>query len=96
MDPVTEFPLFVVVTHAVNILFGLCAFCAFIVVHVFMVVVHGVPGEFGKIFLGSAEAAPVAATVVGSLVLVAVVLMHILATVFSARGRGRRSGRWES
>lgn len=71
---------------------GLCAFCAFILVHVFMVVVHGVPGEFGKIFLGSAEAAPVAATVVGSLVLVAVVIVHILATVFS-RARPRQAQR---
>ncbi|WP_019925467.1 molybdopterin-dependent oxidoreductase [Nocardia sp. BMG111209] len=69
---------------------GMCAFCAFLAVHVSMVAVHGIPGEFGKIFLGSADAGPVAATVTGSLVLVVIVLVHIAATVFS-RIRPRRT-----
>ncbi|WP_063034876.1 molybdopterin-dependent oxidoreductase [Nocardia grenadensis] len=71
---------------------GMCAFSVFIVVHVVMVAVHGVPSEFAKIFLGSAEADPVVATVVGSLVLVTVVLVHIGATVFS-RTRPRQAQR---
>ncbi|WP_067805681.1 molybdopterin-dependent oxidoreductase [Nocardia beijingensis] len=71
---------------------GLCAFCAFIVVHVFMVVVHGVPSEFGKIFLGSLDASPVLATVTGSLVLIAIVAVHIAATIFS-RTHPRRAQR---
>ncbi|MGO4617145.1 molybdopterin-dependent oxidoreductase [Nocardia sp. 2YAB30] len=62
---------------------GLCAFVAFVAVHVFMVVVHGVPEEFAKIVLGSADADRALATVIGSLGLALIVMIHIGATVFS-------------
>jgi DMSO/TMAO reductase YedYZ molybdopterin-dependent catalytic subunit/thiosulfate reductase cytochrome b subunit len=62
---------------------GLCAMVAFVLVHVFMVIMHGIPSEFAKIFLGSPDAGPVVATVTGSLILLAIIAIHILATVLS-------------
>ncbi|MET8429567.1 molybdopterin-dependent oxidoreductase [Nocardia sp. NPDC004860] len=62
---------------------GLCAMAAFVFVHLLMVVVHGIPGEFAKIFLGSEDGNRVLATVVGSLTLLAVVIVHVAATVYS-------------
>ncbi|KZM69879.1 molybdopterin-dependent oxidoreductase [Nocardia terpenica] len=64
---------------------GLCALAGFVVVHLFMVVVHGIPKEFAKIFFGSEDADRTLATVVGSLTLLAIIIIHILATVLSRR-----------
>lgn len=62
---------------------GLCAFAGFVVVHVLMVIVHGIPGEFAKIVLGSENANHTLATIVGSLGLLTIIVLNVAATVFS-------------
>jgi DMSO/TMAO reductase YedYZ molybdopterin-dependent catalytic subunit/thiosulfate reductase cytochrome b subunit len=63
---------------------GLCAFAAFIVVHVFMVIVHGLPHEFAGIVLAG-HGNKTLAVVLGSLGLFLIVAFHVVITVFSLR-----------
>lgn len=64
---------------------GMCALAAFIVVHVFMVVVHGLPHEFAAIVLGGSHHSTTWALIIGFSGLALVVLFHVLITVFSLR-----------
>ncbi len=63
---------------------GLCAFAAFIAVHVFMVIVHGLPHEFTLIVLAGNENNTLA-LVLGSIGLFLIVVFHVAITVFSLR-----------
>ncbi|MGI8677781.1 MAG: molybdopterin-dependent oxidoreductase [Jatrophihabitans sp.] len=63
---------------------GLCAFAAFIAVHVFMVIVHGLPHEFLGIVLAG-HGNKTLAVVLGSVGLFLIVVFHIAITVFSLR-----------
>ena len=63
---------------------GLCAFAAFIAVHVFMVTVHGLPHEFTSIVLAGHENKTLA-LVLGSIGLFLIVVFHIAITAFSLR-----------
>ncbi len=65
---------------------GLCAFTAFVVVHVFMAVVNGFPTEMGKIVLAGGEDTTLA-VVVGLAGLFLVVVFHVAITMFSLRYR---------
>ncbi len=63
---------------------GLCAFGAFTVVHVFMVIVHGLPQEFVGIVLAGRGAASLA-LVIGLIGLFLIVVFHVVITVVSLR-----------
>jgi len=63
---------------------GLCAFAAFIGVHVFMVIVHGLPQEFVGIVLAGRGAASLA-LVIGLIGLFLIVVFHVVITVLSLR-----------
>ena len=63
---------------------GLCAFAAFIVVHVFMVFVHGLPHEFVWIVLAG-HGAQSLALATGLAALFMVVVLQVAITVFSLR-----------
>lgn len=64
---------------------GLCAFGIFVVVHVTMVIIHGVPGEFSKIVLAGATGHRTLAVVIGLGGIFAILIFHILITIFSLR-----------
>lgn len=66
---------------------GLCMFAAFTVVHVFMVIVHGVPQEFAAIVLGDPEGSRRLAVGLGLSGLLAIALFHVVVTWFSLRYR---------
>ncbi|HEY6892229.1 MAG TPA: molybdopterin-dependent oxidoreductase [Solirubrobacter sp.] len=70
---------------------GLCAFAAFVVVHTAMVVLHGLGDEFTAIVLASTpqRVSPSLALVIGLAGIGGVVLVNVLATVFSLRHRRR-------
>jgi DMSO/TMAO reductase YedYZ molybdopterin-dependent catalytic subunit/thiosulfate reductase cytochrome b subunit len=68
---------------------GMCAFASFIVVHVFLVVVHGLPEELAAIVLGDAGADRRLALGVGLSGLLAIVVFHVVITWFSLRYRRR-------
>jgi len=68
---------------------GLVAFAAFIVVHVFMVIIHGVPKEFAKIVLGDPGGNRSLALGVGLAGLFAILVFHVVITWFSLRYRRR-------
>ncbi|MEO8750781.1 MAG: molybdopterin-dependent oxidoreductase [Allobranchiibius sp.] len=64
---------------------GLCAFAAFIAVHVFMVIVHGLPHEFTAIVLGGYQHSKPLALAIGLTGLFLIVVFHIAITMFSLR-----------
>jgi len=64
---------------------GLCAFAAFIVMHVFMVIIHGLPQEFTQIVLAGRDHHHTLALVLGFLGLFLIVVFHIAITAFSLR-----------
>lgn len=66
---------------------GMCAFAAFIAVHLLMVIVHGVPKEFAAIVLGDPEGDRRLAVGIGLSGLFAVVVLHGISTWFSLRYR---------
>jgi DMSO/TMAO reductase YedYZ molybdopterin-dependent catalytic subunit/thiosulfate reductase cytochrome b subunit len=66
---------------------GMCAFAVFLIVHVSMVVVHGVPEEFAAIVLGDPEGNRRLAIGVGLSGLFAIVVVHVIITWFSLRYR---------
>lgn len=68
---------------------GMCAFGAFIIVHVFMVIVHGVPKEFAAIVLGDPHGDRRLAVGIGLCGLFAILVFHIVITWFSLRHRRR-------
>lgn len=68
---------------------GMCAFGAFIVVHVLMVIVHGVPKEFATIVLGDPHGDRRLALGIGLAGLLAILLFHVAITWFSLRYRRR-------
>jgi DMSO/TMAO reductase YedYZ molybdopterin-dependent catalytic subunit/thiosulfate reductase cytochrome b subunit len=68
---------------------GMCAFGAFIVVHLFMVIIHGVPKEFAAIVLGNPDGDRRLALGIGLAGLFAIVVFHVVITWFSLRYRRR-------
>lgn len=62
---------------------GLILFTAFLVVHVGMVIAHGLQPEMAKIVLGEAKYFQTLATAIGLLAIAAVVGFHFLATWYS-------------
>ncbi len=68
---------------------GMCAFAAFIVVHVFMVIIHGVPKEFAAIVLGDPDGNRRLALGIGLAGLFAIGVFHVVITWFSLRYRRR-------
>ncbi len=68
---------------------GMCAFGAFIVVHVFLVIVHGLPKEFAAIVLGNPNGNRRLALGLGLSGLFAILLFHVIITWFSLRYRRR-------
>lgn len=66
---------------------GLCAFGAFTVVHVFLVIVHGLPDEFTKIVLGTPGSHQALAMSLGLSGLGAIVVFHVIISWFSLRYR---------
>ena len=67
----------------------MCAFAAFTVVHVFLVIVHGLPQEFAAIVLGDPNGDRRLATGIGLAGLLAIVIFHVVITWFSLRYRRR-------
>ncbi|MDQ2845020.1 MAG: molybdopterin-dependent oxidoreductase, partial [Actinomycetota bacterium] len=63
---------------------GMCAFATFIVVHVFMVIVHGLPREFTSIVLAGHQNKTLA-LLLGFIGLFLILVFHIVITVFSLR-----------
>ncbi len=68
---------------------GLCAFAAFVVVHTFMVIIHGVPKEFAAIVLGDPDGNRRLALGIGLAGLFAIVVFQVIITWFSLRYRRR-------
>lgn len=68
---------------------GLVAFAAFTVVHVFLVVVHGLPEELTKIVLGTPGSHHALAVGIGLAGLAGIVVVHVVITWFSLRYRRR-------
>lgn len=64
---------------------GLVAFALFAAAHTAMVIVHGLPKEWAKIVLGSDQANPATAVVVGLIGLAVVLLVNAFATVLGRR-----------
>ncbi len=64
---------------------GMCAFAAFIVVHVFMVIIHGVPHEFTAIVLGGYQHSKPLALAIGLAGLFLILVFHVVITVLSLR-----------
>ncbi|GEL19024.1 hypothetical protein PA7_28610 [Pseudonocardia asaccharolytica DSM 44247 = NBRC 16224] len=62
---------------------GICAFVGFVLVHTLMVVLHGLPKGLAKIILGSEQASHTLAVAIGSAVLFAIVVIHVLLTMFA-------------
>jgi len=68
---------------------GLVAFAAFVVVHVLMVIIHGVPKEFASIVLGDEHANRSLAVGIGLAGLFLILVFHVIVTWFSLRYRRR-------
>ncbi len=68
---------------------GMVAFAAFIVVHVFMVIVHGVPEEFASIVLGDPGGNRALALGVGLAGLFGILVFHVVISWFSLTYRRR-------
>ncbi len=68
---------------------GLVAFGVFLVIHVFMVLVHDVPKEAAGIVLSNWNANGVEAIILGCVGLVLIVVFHVIATWFSLRYQRR-------
>lgn len=68
---------------------GMCAFAAFIAVHVLLVIVHGLPTEFAAIVLGNPDGDRRLALGIGLSGLFAVGVFHVIITWFSLRYRRR-------
>ncbi len=68
---------------------GLVGFGAFVVVHVFMVVIHGLPKEFGAMVLGGYGRNRTLALALGLLGLFLILVFHVVITWFSLRYRRR-------
>jgi DMSO/TMAO reductase YedYZ molybdopterin-dependent catalytic subunit len=69
---------------------------AFTLVHTVMVVLHGLPGQFARIYLGSEQRDHATALVLGLASLLAVALLHVVGTRWSIRdpaGASRTLGR---
>ncbi|MGH7764304.1 MAG: molybdopterin-dependent oxidoreductase [Candidatus Dormibacteraceae bacterium] len=64
---------------------GLIAFVAFVAAHTFMVVAHGLPQELARIVLGSEQASPSLALLVGALGLIVLVGLNAVVTVLGRR-----------
>ena len=64
--------------------FGLLAFVVFIVIHVFMVIVHGFGKEMAKMIFG-AEIYPITATTITIAVLIGLVILHVAATQYTIK-----------
>ncbi|MDQ2812767.1 MAG: molybdopterin-dependent oxidoreductase [Actinomycetota bacterium] len=64
---------------------GLCVFAAFIIVHTFMVIVHGLPKEFSDIVLGSAKRNHTVALAVGLAGLFMIIVFHLVISWWSLR-----------
>ncbi len=67
----------------------MCAFAAFTVLHVFMVVIHGLPKEFTAIVLGDPGGNRRLALGIGLTGLFAILVLHVVITWFSLRYRRR-------
>ncbi len=67
---------------------GLCAFAAFLAVHVFMVIVHNLPEEFTKIVLAG-HGTRALALGIGLAGLFLILLFHVIVTWFSLRYQRR-------
>jgi len=65
----------------------MCAFAAFIVVHVAMVIIHGVPKEFAAIVLGDPGGNRRLAVGIGLAGLFAILIVHVVISWFSLRYR---------
>jgi len=68
---------------------GLVAFAAFVVLHVFMVIIHGLPKEFGAMVLGGYDSNRTLALAIGLLGLFLILVFHVVITWFSLRYRRR-------
>lgn len=68
---------------------NLCALLAFIVVHTALVAIHGIPREWAAIVLTSYHSSHTWAVVIGTIGILFVVGVNVLATVFSLRHRRR-------
>jgi hypothetical protein len=68
---------------------GLCAFGVFVVVHVVMVVIHGLPREFAAMVLGSYDGNQVLGLAIGLSGLFLLLVFHVVITWFSLRYRRR-------
>jgi DMSO/TMAO reductase YedYZ molybdopterin-dependent catalytic subunit/thiosulfate reductase cytochrome b subunit len=64
---------------------GLCLYVLFIVTHMTMVIWHGFGSEMAKIVLGSESASDTLAVRIGLAGIAAVVVFHVVATLFSLR-----------
>ena len=67
----------------------MCAFAAFIVVHTFMVIIHGLPKELAAIVLGDPGGDRRLATGIGLAALLAIIIFQVVITWFSVRYRRR-------
>ena len=69
---------------------GLVAFAGFVLVHTFMVVVHGLPEELGKIVLGGGQDVNgTLAVVIAAVALLLVLVLNVALTRYSLRHRRR-------
>jgi len=68
---------------------GLVAFAAFVLLHVFMVIIHGLPKEFGAMVLGGYDRNRTLALSIGLLGLFLILVFHVVITWFSLRYRRR-------
>jgi DMSO/TMAO reductase YedYZ molybdopterin-dependent catalytic subunit/thiosulfate reductase cytochrome b subunit len=66
---------------------GLCGFAAFTAVHTFMVIIHGVPGEFAKVVLADPSGNRTLALAIGLLGIFLILLFHVIISWFSLHYR---------
>ena len=64
---------------------GLVAFAGFVLLHTFLVIIHGLPKELTLITLGSEHADHTVGLVIGLALVAAIVVAQVVATVFSLR-----------
>ncbi len=70
---------------------GLCAFAAFIVVHTFMVIVHGLPKGFSDIVLGGYPRDHALAPEAGLGGIFGILVFHLVISWWSLRYKARRA-----
>lgn len=68
---------------------GLVAFAGFVLLHTFLVVIHGLPKELTVITLGSEDANRAVGLGIGLGVIVLIIVVQVIATVFSLRHKRR-------